>query len=208
MSDRPIDAFLAELGRLLPRDDERRRRVVAEVGDHLRDLAAEARARGLGDEDAEREAVERFGSPRALARGMRPARRRLPAIAGALAGAAVCGVVAWAEMHGPAGPASAPVAGSAASAAPRIAAAPGIMAAPTIADACLAAWQGDAQFAILRSEIASQSNAVDHEVLVQVGTHVTLDPRTGTVLACAPAAVSGRTDGVWFVATDTASPFG
>ena len=49
MNDGPIAEFLAELARHLRRDDENRWRIVCEVGDHLRDLAAEARARGLGD---------------------------------------------------------------------------------------------------------------------------------------------------------------
>ena len=99
----PIDAFLAELGRLLRGGAEERSRVAAEVGDHLRDLAAEARARGLGDLDAESEAVERFGSPRALARGLQPSRRpsRRAQVALSLMLAGACAGLAFAVLRSP-----------------------------------------------------------------------------------------------------------
>jgi hypothetical protein len=56
-----IDEYLAELGRLLPRT--RRRRVLAETEEHLRDAARACREEGLDDRAAERLAVERFGAP-------------------------------------------------------------------------------------------------------------------------------------------------
>jgi hypothetical protein len=101
MSGGPVDEFLAELGRHLRRDVATRERVVAELADHLRDLVAEGRASGLDELTAELEAVERFGSPRALARGLRPARTRTPVVcaATALAGAAFCGALVFATTR-------------------------------------------------------------------------------------------------------------
>jgi hypothetical protein len=102
----PVETFLAELGRHLKRDVATRGRVIAELGDHLRDLVAEGRSRGLDELTAELEAVERFGSPRALARGLRtPRTRTRVAWAAALAGAALCGAVAFAALRpGTSGP--------------------------------------------------------------------------------------------------------
>ena len=62
-----IAAFLAELRRDLPAGSGRRR-ILAEVGAHLEDGVEAARAAGLPGPDAERRAVERFGSPGDLAR--------------------------------------------------------------------------------------------------------------------------------------------
>ena len=63
----PIAAFLAELRRGLPLGMGRRR-ILAEVGAHLEDGARAARDAGLPAPEAERRAVERFGSPSELAR--------------------------------------------------------------------------------------------------------------------------------------------
>lgn len=60
-----IDEYLAELGRLLPR--ARRRRVLAETEEHLRDAARACREEGLDDRAAERLAVERFGASESVA---------------------------------------------------------------------------------------------------------------------------------------------
>ncbi len=60
-----IDAYLAQLGRRLAFDAALSTRVCAEVEDHLRE-SAEARA-SLGRDDAERQAVQRFGSVDELA---------------------------------------------------------------------------------------------------------------------------------------------
>jgi hypothetical protein len=102
----PVEAFLAELERHLGRDDDTRRRIAAEVGDHLRDLVAEGRASGLDEHTAELEAVERFGSPRALARGVRPARRRAQraGLGMALVATGVCGALAVATQRAPSPP--------------------------------------------------------------------------------------------------------
>jgi hypothetical protein len=101
-----VEAFLGELERHLGRDDGTRRRIAAEVRDHLRDLVAEGRASGLDEHTAELEAVERFGSPRALARGVRPARRRAQraGLGMALAAAGVCGALALATQRAPSPP--------------------------------------------------------------------------------------------------------
>jgi hypothetical protein len=64
---RLIAAYLAELRRDLPMGAARRR-ILAEVGAHLEDGVQAARDSGLPAPDAERRAVERFGSPAELAR--------------------------------------------------------------------------------------------------------------------------------------------
>jgi hypothetical protein len=61
--DEYLDALLAEL-RGSPRAV---RRALAEAEDHLREAAAEARAGGASEEDAQRAAIERFGPPRLVA---------------------------------------------------------------------------------------------------------------------------------------------
>jgi hypothetical protein len=99
--DGPVETFLAELSRHLRRDETTRRRVVAAVGDHLRDLVAEGRARGLEEYAAELEAVECFGSARALARGLRGGRGDARAVwaATALLAAGICGALVFAESR-------------------------------------------------------------------------------------------------------------
>lgn len=81
MSD-PIEAYLREFERVLPRAPRLRSRILAETQDHLREAARE-----LGPEAA----VERFGAPRALARQFAPAYARfyarLSAYAALVAGA-------------------------------------------------------------------------------------------------------------------------
>jgi hypothetical protein len=44
------------------------RRILVETEEHLRDATAELVAAGVGEEEAQRRAIERFGDPRALAR--------------------------------------------------------------------------------------------------------------------------------------------
>jgi hypothetical protein len=101
MSGGPVDEFLAELSRHLSRDDATRARVVAELRDHLRDLVDEGRARGLDELAAELEAVDRFGSPKELARGLRTPRGHAGVAwaATALAGAALCGALAFSDLR-------------------------------------------------------------------------------------------------------------
>lgn len=64
----PIDAYLNELLVALQGNAPDVRRVLAEAEEHLRDAAAEGVAAGLEPEEAERQAVARFGSARLVAR--------------------------------------------------------------------------------------------------------------------------------------------
>jgi hypothetical protein len=72
----PIDEYLAELAHRLRRVPSVSERVIEESRAHLEESAAAGQARGLDAADAEAEAVARFGSARALAHGLAPARRR------------------------------------------------------------------------------------------------------------------------------------
>lgn len=54
------------------------RRVLAETEEHLRDATADGVAAGLSPDDAEAQAIARFGSPRAVARRFAPPRLRVP----------------------------------------------------------------------------------------------------------------------------------
>ena len=58
---RPIDGYLAALVRELRVGAAQRRRVIAEVEDHLRTAAEKERAAGVGRGEAEEAALERFG---------------------------------------------------------------------------------------------------------------------------------------------------
>ena len=62
-----ITDYLIELSGSLDVPAARRRRIIAEVEDHLQSTAAELHAGGYGTDAAEREAVRRFGSAQALA---------------------------------------------------------------------------------------------------------------------------------------------
>jgi HAAS len=62
-----ITDYLAELIEMLELPAKRRRRIVAEVEDHLQCAATELHASGLDPVSAEREAVRRFGPARELA---------------------------------------------------------------------------------------------------------------------------------------------
>jgi hypothetical protein len=98
----PIEEFLAELARRLRRAPDVADRVLEETREHLEESAADGRARGLDAAEAEAEAVARFGSARALARGIAPGRswrgRRTLAIALALS---AFGGLAVADVAGP-----------------------------------------------------------------------------------------------------------
>ncbi|MDQ4501253.1 permease prefix domain 1-containing protein [Sinomonas sp. ASV322] len=69
----PIDAYLDEL-LTTARDAEPSslRRLLAETEAHLRECAGRLRAQGLSPEEAEREAVRRFGPVSTVARALRP----------------------------------------------------------------------------------------------------------------------------------------
>jgi hypothetical protein len=195
----PVEAFLAELGRQLRRDDATRERIVAEVGDHLRDLVAEGRARGLDEHGAELDAVDRFGSAREFARGVRPARRggRTAAVVAAGAVAAVaCGAFAFAELRGTTPRGAVPQASRP------------VHAASDDPNGCRAAILSDPAVQAFSTRIARETTALDRQMLVEIGTRVTLDPSTGRVLSCRAAGANGHNPTVWFLATDAGSPFG
>jgi hypothetical protein len=63
-----ITDYLIELLEELRLPPRRRRRILAEVEDHLSCAAAELHAAGLSTDEAEQEAVRRFGSPSEIAR--------------------------------------------------------------------------------------------------------------------------------------------
>lgn len=69
MSD--IERYLDELFGRLAGQGATGRRVLAEAEDHLRTAAADAMARGLPADQAERDAVARFGPPAVVARTLR-----------------------------------------------------------------------------------------------------------------------------------------
>jgi hypothetical protein len=62
-----IDSYLADLGHLLRVAPRTRDRLVAEIGEHLRDAAAEGRAGGLDEDSSTQRAIARLGSPREVA---------------------------------------------------------------------------------------------------------------------------------------------
>ena len=76
-----IDRYLDELFDRLAGTGAAGRRALAEAEDHLRAAVAEATSRGLPEEAAEREAVERFGPAGRIAAGLRHAHGGLAALA-------------------------------------------------------------------------------------------------------------------------------
>ncbi|MHB8575322.1 MAG: HAAS signaling domain-containing protein [Dehalococcoidia bacterium] len=66
-SDR-IDAYLDDLLRELRVDRRRPRRILAETEDHLREAAERGCAQGLSQNEAERRAIDSFGTARTVAR--------------------------------------------------------------------------------------------------------------------------------------------
>jgi hypothetical protein len=76
----PVDRFLDELFDKLAGTGADGRRSVAEAEDHLRSAVAESVAAGADPERAEREAVERFGRPGAIATQLRVAHRGVGAL--------------------------------------------------------------------------------------------------------------------------------
>ncbi len=62
-----IETYLRELERGLDVPRRLRRRIVDEARDHLCELSARGQERGLGEEEAERQAVAAFGRADAVA---------------------------------------------------------------------------------------------------------------------------------------------
>jgi capsular polysaccharide biosynthesis protein len=71
-----LDAYLRELARALHERGHAAVRIVAEAREHLADAVEDGLRRGLSREDAEREAVERFGPPDLIAAQAPPVRSR------------------------------------------------------------------------------------------------------------------------------------
>jgi uncharacterized protein involved in exopolysaccharide biosynthesis len=77
MTPRPVDEYLARLERELHRRGLKDGRIVEEAREHLIDAVEEGRQRGLSVEDAERDAVERFGSAQTVATYVVPETERI-----------------------------------------------------------------------------------------------------------------------------------
>ncbi len=82
-----VDQYLDRLFDRLSGTGAAGRRALAEAEDHLRLAAADGEAAGMATEQAEAEAVRRFGSPDRIVRAARRAGRGLWAFAAALSGA-------------------------------------------------------------------------------------------------------------------------
>ena len=89
-----IEWYLDELFDQLAGTGAAGRRALLEAEYHLRAVAADAMTRGLPEDQAENEAVSRFGSPALVARKLRSAGRLNRAVSTAwlLAGLAACGL--------------------------------------------------------------------------------------------------------------------
>jgi hypothetical protein len=68
MTDDLIERYLDRLLARLRGSARDVRRILAEAEEHLRDATAEAMATGMSEEEAQREAIARFGDPRTVAR--------------------------------------------------------------------------------------------------------------------------------------------
>jgi hypothetical protein len=103
MTGGPIDEYLAALARRVGRFSPRRRRLLAEAEDHLREAAALRRDAGAGERDAEAAAVAEFGPPRVPAAAVTGSRDLVLGafVAAALAVAATIAVVTTAHGRGP-----------------------------------------------------------------------------------------------------------
>jgi capsular polysaccharide biosynthesis protein len=76
MTRGPLDAYLRALASALHERGHAAARIVAEAREHLADAVEDGLRRGLTREDAEREAVERFGPPDLIAAQAPPVRSR------------------------------------------------------------------------------------------------------------------------------------
>jgi hypothetical protein len=76
-----VDALLDDLFDALAGTGRAGRRALAEAEDHLRTATAEGMARGLSEDQAEADAVRRFGEPRAIASAIRTAQLGIAGIA-------------------------------------------------------------------------------------------------------------------------------
>ena len=76
MTPGPLDVYLQALASALHERGHAAARIVAEAREHLADAVEDGLRRGLTREDAEQEAVERFGPPDLIAAQAPPARSR------------------------------------------------------------------------------------------------------------------------------------
>jgi len=76
MTPGPLDAYLQALASALHERGHAAARIVAEAREHLADAVEDGLRRGLTREEAEREAVERFGPPDLIAAQAPPVRSR------------------------------------------------------------------------------------------------------------------------------------
>ena len=76
MTPGPLDVYLRALASALHERGHAAARIVAEAREHLADAVEDGLRRGLTREDAEREAVERFGPPDLIAAQAPPVRSR------------------------------------------------------------------------------------------------------------------------------------
>lgn len=81
LSESPVERHLDELFDRLAGTGSAGRRALAEAEDHLQSAVADARARGLDEDAAEREAVARFGPPARIAAQLRATHGGLAALA-------------------------------------------------------------------------------------------------------------------------------
>ena len=79
MTPGPLDTYLRELARALRERGHAAVRIVDEAREHLVDAVEDGLRRGLAREDAERDAVERFGPPELIAAQAPPERSRMMA---------------------------------------------------------------------------------------------------------------------------------
>ena len=77
MSAGPLDAFLNRLEQELRQRGHVDARVIDEARDHLLDAVEDGQRRGLSIEDAQREALERFGAPDLIAAQVAPGRHQM-----------------------------------------------------------------------------------------------------------------------------------
>ena len=84
MSPGQIDDYVTRLERELRRRGQDDPRMLAEAREHLVDAVDEGRRRGLSIEEAEREALDRFGAPGVVAAHMEEERQHMTGFSGAL----------------------------------------------------------------------------------------------------------------------------
>ncbi len=95
-----ITEYLVALLEGLPASPRNRRRIIAEAEDHLLCAAAELHAEGMPPEEAEREAVRRFGDPVQLARTFTEGQAAATGVRAARRSVALALLVAWLSRPG------------------------------------------------------------------------------------------------------------